>query len=88
MSLLSLSWNGKPAGEVTIRPSIPLDRALLCVESGCESIYEADGEPACPACGSRQAVLLARTQLNRPATPAQATNEPTTAGRESGEGVA
>lgn len=75
MNILGIALNGKPAGEVTIRPSIPLDRALLCVESGCESIYEADGEPACPACGSRQAVLLARTQLNRPATAQEVVSE-------------
>lgn len=67
MSILGFTLNGKPAGEVTIRPTIPLDRALLCLD--CEAIFEAEGAQRCPACASERAWAIARA-LNRPATPA------------------
>jgi hypothetical protein len=65
MSILRLVLDEKPAGELVIRPSIPLDRALLC--ASCDSLFEAEGEQRCPACGSAQAVVVARA-LNRGAT--------------------
>lgn len=46
-----------------LRPTIPLDRALLCLD--CESLFEAEGDQSCPACGSSQAWSIARA-LNRP----------------------
>lgn len=50
------------------RPTIPLDRALLCLD--CESIYEAEGVQKCPACGSMLAWAMARA-LNREPQPHQ-----------------
>lgn len=46
-----------------MRPSIPLDRALLCLD--CDSIFEAIGDQMCPACGSSMAWAIGRA-LNRP----------------------
>lgn len=47
-----------------MRPTIPLERALLCLD--CESIFEAEGDQKCPACGSSAAWPIGRA-LNRPA---------------------
>ena len=46
-----------------LRPTIPMDRALLCVD--CESIFEAEGTQTCPSCGSSMALAIGRA-LNRP----------------------
>jgi hypothetical protein len=46
----------------SLRPTIPLDRALLCVE--CENISTAQGCEGCPSCGSRELWPLGRV-LNR-----------------------
>lgn len=46
-----------------MRPTIPADRALLCLD--CESIFEALGDQSCPSCGSRVAWSLGKC-LNRP----------------------
>lgn len=62
MTILGLSLNGKPAGEVALRPSIQLDRAVLC--GNCDSIFEAERDQRCPACGSEQGMSLGRA-LNR-----------------------
>lgn len=62
MKILSLIFDGAPAGEITLRPTIPLDRALLCGD--CGAIFEAEGEQQCPACGSKEALSLGRA-LNR-----------------------
>lgn len=56
MSLLQLIFEGKPAAEVLLRPSIDKNRALLCLDAGCEAIFEAgSGGPGvadtCPRCG-------------------------------------
>jgi hypothetical protein len=45
------------------RPTIPVDRALLCMD--CESIFEAVGDQRCPSCGSTVAWSVGRS-LNRP----------------------
>lgn len=45
-----------------LRPFIPADRALLCLD--CESIFEAAGDQRCPACGSSEAWAIGRA-LNR-----------------------
>jgi hypothetical protein len=45
------------------RPTIPMDRALLCLD--CDSIFEAEGTQKCPACGSTIAWAIGRA-LNRP----------------------
>jgi hypothetical protein len=39
------------------RPSIPLDRALLCLE--CSNVYEVGGGLSCPSCNSRQSWPIA-----------------------------
>lgn len=49
--------------EAALRPTIPLDRALLCLD--CESIFEALGPQRCPSCGSPIAWAMGRA-LNRP----------------------
>jgi rubrerythrin len=46
------------------RPTIPMDRALLCLD--CDSIFEAEGTQKCPSCGSTIAWAIGRA-LNRPA---------------------
>ena len=46
----------------SFRPTIPVDRALLCAD--CDSIFEAEGTQTCPACGSTIALAIGRT-LNR-----------------------
>jgi hypothetical protein len=46
----------------SLRPTIPMDRALLCVD--CESIFEAEGSQTCPSCGSSMALAIGRA-LNR-----------------------
>lgn len=68
MNLLGLTLNGKPAGEVTIRPWWPLDRTVLCLD--CEAVYETAAALGCPACASPHGQAIGRA-LNRPATPAQ-----------------
>ena len=45
-----------------LRPAIPMDRALLCLD--CESIFKAAGTQRCPACGSGAAWAIGRA-LNR-----------------------
>lgn len=45
-----------------LRPTIPMDRALLCLD--CEAIFEAEGTQKCPACGSSMAWAIGRA-LNR-----------------------
>lgn len=40
------------------RHSIPLSRAMLCLD--CESIFEAEGMQKCPACGSSTAWAIGR----------------------------
>lgn len=51
---------------VSVRAAIRLERALLC--AGCDALYEMrDGPDCCPACGSGQAMAIARA-LNRPQT--------------------
>lgn len=45
-----------------LRPTIPMDRALLCLD--CEAIFEAEGHQTCPACGSATAWAIGRA-LNR-----------------------
>lgn len=45
-----------------LRPTIPMDRALLCLD--CEAIFEAEGHQTCPACGSSAAWAIGRA-LNR-----------------------
>lgn len=57
MALLRLTFDNKPVGELTLRPSIRLESALLCAD--CSSIFTADGDQHCPACGSAVAMLLA-----------------------------
>jgi hypothetical protein len=47
----------------SFRPTIPMDRALLCLD--CESIFEAEGTQKCPSCGSSMAWAIGRA-LNRP----------------------
>ncbi|HVS02582.1 MAG TPA: hypothetical protein VMT16_07415 [Thermoanaerobaculia bacterium] len=47
---------------VRIRPTIPMERALLCID--CESIFEAEGHQTCPSCGSASAWSIGRA-LNR-----------------------
>jgi len=47
------------------RPTIPMDRALLCLD--CESIFEAEGTQKCPSCGSTIAWAIGRA-LNRSQT--------------------
>jgi len=42
------------------RPWLDSERAMRCAEADCPAIYEADGPPACPRCGSHQAVPVAR----------------------------
>ena len=44
------------------RPTIPMDRAMLCLD--CEVIFEAEGTQKCPACGSGMAWAISRA-LNR-----------------------
>jgi rubrerythrin len=48
-------------GTVT-RPHFPMDRALLCLD--CDSVFEAESEQKCPACGSTIAWAIGRA-LNR-----------------------
>jgi hypothetical protein len=50
----------------SFRPTIPMDRALLCLD--CECIFEAEGTQKCPACGSAMAWAIGRA-LNRPPRP-------------------
>jgi hypothetical protein len=45
-----------------IRPSIPLSRALLCLD--CERLFEAIGSQHCPSCGSAIAWRIEQA-LNR-----------------------
>ena len=47
---------------VHFRPTIPMDRALLCLD--CEGIFEATGKQVCPSCGSSAAWAMGRA-LNR-----------------------
>lgn len=47
-----------------VRPSIPFERALLCLD--CNSVYESEGALTCPACGSAAAWLLARALDREP----------------------
>ena len=49
------------------RASVPLGRALLCAEEGCEAIYAMDGALGCPVCGSHSAWAISRS-LNRRAS--------------------
>ncbi len=63
--LLSFLLDGKPAGEVVLRPSVPKNLALLCLDTKCEAIFEAGGggpgEPnTCPRCGGREVGPIAR----------------------------
>jgi hypothetical protein len=48
------------------RPTIPMDRALLCLD--CESIFEAEGHQTCPACGSAAAWAIGRALNREPST--------------------
>jgi rubrerythrin len=64
MSLLKLFLDEKPAGEIVLRSTIPLDRALLCLD--CNSIFEAEGEQKCPACGSGHAWPIAKRLSREP----------------------
>ncbi len=52
---------------VDFRPTIPMDRALLCLD--CESIFEATGHQTCPSCGSATAWVIGHA-LNRDTAPA------------------
>jgi hypothetical protein len=45
-----------------LRTSIPLARAMLCAD--CAAVWRLNGATKCPACGSDQALSLARV-LNR-----------------------
>ena len=45
------------------RATIPLDRALLCLD--CESIFEAEGTQKCPACGGNIAWAIGRALGNQ-----------------------
>lgn len=54
----------RPGVKVRTRASIPLDRAMCCLD--CDSIFEAEGTQACPSCGSAHAISLGRA-LNRDA---------------------
>jgi hypothetical protein len=49
-------------GTVT-RPHWPIGRCLVCAQ--CDSCFEASGDQACPACGSKQAISLGRGSLVR-----------------------
>lgn len=51
-----------PEMDVHVRPTIPMDRALLCLD--CESIFEATGLQICPSCNSSTAWAIGRG-LNR-----------------------
>lgn len=66
MNILGLTLNGKAAGEVTLRPSIPLSTAMICLD--CSAIRAADDNAACPACGSESSWPLARWVDNKPAS--------------------
>lgn len=53
-----------PPEPVHDRITIPLERAMLCVD--CDNVFRANGSRACPTCGSHSSFVLSRA-LNPPA---------------------
>ena len=65
MNVIKLLFNDQPAGEVALRPSIPKNKALLCLEPSCEALFEAGGggpgvPDTCPRCGGAQTWPIAK----------------------------
>jgi hypothetical protein len=48
-----------------VRPSIPLERALLCLD--CDAVFEMGRGACCPACGSSTTWTLGRLLARRAA---------------------
>lgn len=55
--------------ETTVRPSIPLGRAMLCAEEKCRAVYEAGPPNTCPRCGCAESYPLARGLDREPGAP-------------------
>lgn len=53
-----LRWHPPSRPRVLASVWVSLELALLCLD--CEAVFKLGGESACPACGSRESVPLAK----------------------------